>query len=92
MHYKKPVIIFIFIFFYSTFYIQPDDGNVCTAETCSCFTCLIKQFIDCNRTSLLNIRILEEKGMSCIRTVYPKLHKMLDSFHYSVEFRNLSRF
>jgi hypothetical protein len=30
--------------------------------------------------------------MSFIETVYTKLHKILDSFHYSVEFTNLSRF
>jgi hypothetical protein len=81
MHYKNTVIIIYLYIFYSTSYIQPDDVNVCTAETCSCFTCIIKQCIDCNANSLLNIRILEQKGMFCIETVYPNQHKILNPFH-----------
>jgi hypothetical protein len=56
------------------------------------FYMYIKQRIDCNPTSLLNIRILEQKEMSCIKTAYPRLHLMLDSLLHRVEFRNLSRF
>jgi hypothetical protein len=77
------VRVFIFIFFYSTSYILPDDGKVCTAETCSCFTCIIKQCIDCKAASLLNICILEQKGIYCIETFCPKLHKML--IHFIIE-------
>ena len=52
----------------------------------------MEQCIDCYPTSLLNVRILEKKGMSSVGTLCPKLHKMLDSFRYRVELRNVSRF
>jgi hypothetical protein len=32
----------LFVVFYSRSCILPDDGYMCVAETCSCFTCLIR--------------------------------------------------